>query len=146
MPPPPPFFAILDSPLKHKYTPLDSLTRCMSSRLRYRRHYVDTLRWFTKKYFYLATFLQDPVDPIPDISGDITQYQISFLTVSTVATENVNIARCTGGRCSHTFEPPSNPPSSYDSVSVAAENVVGVGAARMCTTQPISELRTYIKQ
>ena len=54
--------------------------------------------------------------------------------------ENVNTARCTAGRCSHTFEPPSNPPSSYDSVLVAAENVVGMGAARICTTQTISEL------
>ena len=75
--------------------------------------------------------------------GDITQYQISFQTGSVVATENVNIARCTAGRCSHTFEPPSNPPSSYDSVSVAAENVVGVGAARTCTTQPIGEFNFY---
>ena len=57
-----------------------------------------------------------------------------------MATENLNVARCTVGRCNHTFEPPSNPPSSYDSVSVAAENVVGVGAARTCTTQTISEL------
>jgi len=56
--------------------------------------------------------------------------------------ENVNIARCTAGRCGHTFQLPSNPPSSYDSVSVAAENVVGVGTARTCTTQAISELYT----
>ena len=72
--------------------------------------------------------------------GDITQYQISFQTGSVVVTENVDIAMCTAGRCSHTFEPPSNPPPSYDSVSVAAENVMGVGVARTCTTQPISEL------
>ena len=86
--------------------------------------------------------LQDPLDPDPckGISGDITQYQIRFQAGSVVATENVNITKCTAGRCSHTFEPPSNPPSSYDSVSVAAENVVGVGAARTCTTQTISEL------
>ena len=71
---------------------------------------------------------------------DITQYQIRFQSGPVVATENVNIPTCTAGRCSHTFEPPSNPPSSYDSVSVAAENVVGVGAARNCTTQTISEL------
>ena len=38
------------------------------------------------------------------------------------------------------FVPPSNPPSSYDHVSVAAENIVGVGAARTCTAQTISEL------
>ena len=57
-----------------------------------------------------------------------------------MATANVSLDRCAAGRCSHTFQPPSNPPSSYDSVSVAAENVVGVGAARTCTTQPISEL------
>ena len=47
------------------------------------------------------------------------------------ATKNMNITR---------EVPPSIPPSSYDSVSVAAENLVGVGAARTCTTQPISEL------
>ena len=58
-----------------------------------------------------------------------------------MATQNVNIARCTAGRCSHTFQPPSNPPSSYDSVSVAAENVVGVGAKRNLITQPICKLK-----
>ena len=72
-------------------------------------------------------------------SGNITLYQISFQTGSVVVTENVKIAECTAGRCSHIIEPPSNPPSSYDGVSVVAENVVGVGAARICTTQPISE-------
>ena len=59
-------------------------------------------------------------------------------------TENVTSTECTAGRCSYTFEPSSNPPSSYDSVSVAAENVVGVGAARTCTTQAISESTVYI--
>ena len=58
-----------------------------------------------------------------------------------MVTEGVVIAMWTAGRCSHTFMPPSNPPSSYDSVSVAAENVVGIGAARNLTTQPISELK-----
>ena len=51
---------------------------------------------------------------------------------------------CKARRCNYTFEPPPNPPSSYDSVSVAAENVVGVGAARTCTTQTISELNITI--
>ena len=86
--------------------------------------------------------LQEPIGPgeaCPGVTGNITQYQISFQTGSVVSAENVNIARCTAGRCSHSFEPPSNPPSSYDSVSVAAENVVGVGAARTCATQTISE-------
>ena len=86
--------------------------------------------------------LQDQVDleeACPGPTGNITQYQISFQTGSVVATEIVNIAECTAGKCSHTFEPPSNSPSSYDSVSVAAENVVGVGAARTCTTQTISK-------
>ena len=80
------------------------------------------------------------MDPCPDLTGNITQYQISFQTGSVVATENVNITRCTAGRCIYSFEPPSNPPSSYDSVSVAAVNVLGVGAARTCTTQSISKL------
>ena len=86
------------------------------------------------------------MDPCPDVTGNITQYQISFQTGSVVATASVSLARCTTGRCSHTFEPPSNPPSSYDSVSVAAENVVGMGAARTCTTQSISELPPNFNQ
>ena len=82
----------------------------------------------------------DPMDLCPGPSGSITQYQITFQSGSAVARESVNITNYTAGRCSHTFEPPSNPPSSYDSVFVAAENVVGVGAARTCATQSISEL------
>jgi len=95
----------------------------------------------------LDIFLQDPVDPweaCPSPIWDITQYQIRFQTGSVVTTENVNITRCIAGRCSHTFELPSIPPSSYDSVSVAAENVVGVGDARNLTTQPISELKFVV--
>ena len=76
----------------------------------------------------------------PDVTEDIRLYQISFQTESFVVSKDVNSSRCTAGRCSHTFEPPSNPPSSYDNVLVAAENVVGVGAARTCGTQVISEL------
>ena len=56
-----------------------------------------------------------------------------------MSTENVTITNCNAGRCSHTFEPSSNSTSSYDNVSVAAENVVGVGAASLCTAQPISK-------
>ena len=89
--------------------------------------------------------LQDSVNPeeaCPGVIGDITHYQISFYTASFAATEN--IMRCTAERCSHTFEPLSNPPSSYDRVAVAAENVVGVGAAKTCTTQTISELQVLL--
>ena len=71
--------------------------------------------------------------------GIITQYQTRFQSGSFVDAFIVNITACTAGRCNHTFEPPSNPPSSYDSVSVAAENFVGVGPARNCAAQPISE-------
>ena len=94
----------------------------------------------------MFNYLQDTVDPYPGVVGNITQYQISFQTGSVVATEIVNITRCTAGRCNHTFELPSYPPSSFDSVSVAAENVVGVGAPRTCTTHPISELITLEHQ
>ena len=75
------------------------------------------------------------MDPCPGISGVIKLYKMDYQTNIV----NINVSMCMNGRCSHTFEPPSNPPSSYDSVSVAAENVVGVGAAKNCTTQPISE-------
>ena len=93
----------------------------------------------TTRFFHLF-IIKNPVDSgevCPGPSGNITQYQISFHTESF---ETVNIARCTAQRCKHTFEPAPNPPSSYDNVSVAAKNVVGVGAARTCTTQLISEL------
>ena len=83
----------------------------------------------------------DPGASCPGPSGNITQYNIRFETGSVVNTESVNIARCTARRCNHTFVPPSNPPSSYDSVSVAAENVVGVGPARNLLIQPICKLK-----
>ena len=85
---------------------------------------------------------QEPFDPMEACQGPrgvITRYQTRFQSGSVVSTENTNIASCTAGRCSHTFEPPSNPLSTYNSVSVAAENVVGMGAATKCTAQPISE-------
>ena len=93
--------------------------------------------------FEISPSMQDPIDPgegCPGITGNVTQYQISFQTGSVVATESMNTSTCTARKCSQTFEPSSNPPSSYDSVSVAAKNAVGVGAARTCTTQTISEL------
>ena len=72
--------------------------------------------------------------------GIITQYQIRFQSGSFVDAINVNITGCTAGRCIVTLlNHRQNSPSSYESVSVAAENVVGVGAARKCTAQPISE-------
>ena len=83
----------------------------------------------------------DPGEACPGPSGDITQYQIRFQTGSFVATENVNIIACKVGRCSHTFNLlSSNVPSSFESVLVAAENVVGVGPAGTCTSRPIREL------
>ena len=88
-------------------------------------------------WMVLLYSLQDPVDPCPGETGNITKYQISFGTKHTVDTQNVNTARCTNGRCSNTFVPPSSLP--YYSVSASAENVVGVGAARTCTTQDISK-------
>ena len=88
---------------------------------------------------------QDQVDPdpgemCPSPRANITRYQIRFQANSSVIIENMSISECKAGRCNYTFKPPSNPPSSYDSVSVAAENVVGVGDAKVCTTQTISEL------
>ena len=96
----------------------------------------------TTSMIFVGSVPQNPVDvkeTCPGQKGNITQYQIKFQSGSLVNIENVNITRCTSGQCSHTFQPPSDPPSSYDRVSVAAENVVGVGAARLCTAQPISE-------
>ena len=73
--------------------------------------------------------------------GGIMQYKFSFQTGLLNVTKDVDISECTDGRCSHTFNLLSDSvPSSSDSVSVAAENMVGVGPARTCTAQPTSEL------
>ena len=90
--------------------------------------------------------LQDPIDPdpgeiCPGPSGNVSRYQINFETGSFIVnTSIVNTTMCKARTCNYTFEPPLNPPSSYDRVSVVAENVVGIGDARNLTTQPISEL------
>ena len=57
----------------------------------------------------------------------------------------MNITACAAEKCSHshTFSNDSVP-ARYDSVSVAAENVVGVGAARTRPTQPIGELKLFM--
>ena len=61
------------------------------------------------------------------------------------ANATVNYMNITAEKCSHshTFSSDSVH-ASYDSVSVAAENVVGVGAARTCPTQPIGELKLFM--
>ena len=79
----------------------------------------------------------EPEEECQGPRGNITQYRISFDSESSV---NLTISNCTARRCSHPFVPPSNSPSSYDRVSIAAENVAGVGNANNLTTQPISEL------
>ena len=96
------------------------------------------------RWLFWNLFLQDPKDPdpgdlCPGPSGNVTQYRINFQTESSIKTFVVNSTMCKARTCNYTFEPPSDPPSSYDRVSVAAENVVGVGKARNLTTQPISE-------
>ena len=96
----------------------------------------------------LFTSFQDPLEPgkaCPGPSGNITQYQISFQTGSVVYTQSVGPSECTAGICGYTYRPASNllndsVPSSYDNVSVIANNVVGVGTVRTCTEHPISEL------
>ena len=63
-------------------------------------------------------------------------------TTANTTVNYMNITACAAEKCSHIFNLSSGSvPSSYDSVSVAAENVVAVGAARTCPTQRISELK-----
>ena len=62
-------------------------------------------------------------------------------------TETVNVSECMDGRCNLHIVPDSHllngsVPLSYSRLVVAAENVVGVGAARTCATQTISKLTT----
>ena len=91
---------------------------------------------------------QDPVNQAEACKGSsrrATQYHIRFQVGSIdIHTENVNNLACKTGRCSHSFDlqhvPSDSIPSSYDRVSVAAGNVEGEEAERLCTTQPISEL------
>ena len=88
----------------------------------------------------------DPVKSCPGPSGSITEYQINIQIGSLVYFESVNASMCINGLCIHTFEPAHpNHSLSYDSVSAAAKNVVGVGAARTCTAQPISKLNYELR-
>ena len=106
---------------------------------------------FLLNQLYLEPSLQDADDPdpgevCPGPRGNVTQYQIKFENDTSVQTFIVNSTMCRDRTCNYTFEPPSNPPSSYDRVSVVAENVVGTGDARNLTTQPISELSVIMYQ
>ena len=95
---------------------------------------------------YLYLFLQTSVDLQEACQGPrgvTRQYQIGYQIGPLKLYENVNTTACTAERCSHTYNllNVDSVPSSYDSVSVAAVNVVGVGPARTCTAQTISELQ-----
>ena len=59
-----------------------------------------------------------------------------------MVTEIMRPTECKAGICRYTYKPASNGSDrlSYDSVSVAAKNVMVVGAARTCSKYPISEL------
>ena len=87
-------------------------------------------------------------NPCLGISGNITQYQISFQAENVAITETVSVSECMDGRCNLHIVPASHllngsVPLRYSRLIVAAENVVGVGAARTCTTQTISELLLF---
>ena len=73
---------------------------------------------------------------------------IRFQIGSFRETEYVNSSACRAERCSHTFNLlnvlSDSVFSSYVSVSVAAENVIGVGPARTCTIQTISQLNSIV--
>ena len=87
----------------------------------------------------------DPQEACQGPRGRIIGYETNFQIGSSVDREKVNITACIAGTCNHSSNLLGDSvPSSYDRVSVAAENVVGVGAARNCTTQTISELNLNI--
>ena len=97
----------------------------------------------------LSSQLQNPVDPQEGCQGPrgvTRRYQIRYQIGSFKVYENVNATTCRDERCSHMYNllTVQSEPSSYDSVSVAAENVVGFGAARTCTAQTISKLKTCV--
>ena len=87
----------------------------------------------------------DPQEACQGPRGVIRQYQIGYQITSFYVHENVNTTTCRAERCSHTYNlrllNVEDVPPGYGSVSVAAENVVGFGAARTCTAQTISELK-----
>ena len=99
---------------------------------------------FCRSVWYL--FLQNPVDSQETCQGPREanrQYQIRYQIGPFKVYESVNTTGCRAERCSHTYNLLNiDVPSSYDSVSVAAVNVVGMGPARLCTTQPISKLNS----
>ena len=57
----------------------------------------------------------------------------------------MDTSQCNARMCRHPFEQDMNRPILYDSVSVAGDNMVGVGAERICTAQTISKLNDEFK-
>ena len=88
----------------------------------------------------------DPREVCPAPRGVITHYLIRYrarsLSGSFVVPESVDISQCNGRMCRHLFEPDMNRPILYDSVSVAGENMVGMGPERICTARTISKLHS----
>ena len=91
----------------------------------------------------------DPREVCPAPRGIITQYLIRYYARSLngpfVVGESVDISQCNARMCRHPFERDMNRPTLYDSVSVAGDNMVGVGAERICTAQTISKLNDEFK-
>ena len=88
----------------------------------------------------------DPREVCPAPRGVITQYLMRYRARSFigpfVVAESVDISQCNARTCRYPFKPDMNRPILYDSVSVAGENMVGVGAERICTAQTISKLHS----
>ena len=106
--------------------------------------YYDLLCTF-QQYKYNSACTQSPGIPreltLPDLS--IQHYQLVFLNGRS---DQQIVQMCAGQLCSHTHSGSAGASSEGYSVAVAAQNMVGLGDTRNCTSQPISKLHYLLPQ
>ena len=85
--------------------------------------------------------LQVPLEEIaPGIGGGVSEYGITFQPdVGDPVVDTIDSSDCTAGVCSLEFTSDMSV-TSYTSVTVTGQNLVGSGPARVCISQPISKL------
>ncbi len=85
-------------------------------------------------------FVQSPGAIVPGITRDLSSYKVTFVPDTGVPmVVAVDLSVCSAGMCQYQLQIEGSPPPSYSSLTVAGMNTIGIGAARVCTSQTISK-------
>ncbi len=85
-------------------------------------------------------FVQSPGAIAPGITGDLSSYEVTFVPDTGVPmVVAVDLSVCSAGVCQYKLQIDGSPPSSFSFGTVSGMNTIGIGAARVCTSQTISK-------